>query len=253
MSAPREPIDRLVAVADDAARCGARRPSMSTISFCARLVSWNSSTRMCLKRCGSVEHIRRALEQSHGEQQQVVEVHGRGGEEPLLVFLVDVGDAPLEDRAGPLGVGGGAGQLVLGRRDGGVDAAGGKLLGVEVQSRRMCSTRSPAVGVVVDGEGLAVPEPVGVRAAGCARRRRGTSRPTCARRRRRSAPRPGARISSAALLVKVMARISHGRDVAGGDQMGDAVGEHPRLARPRPRHHQQRAAAVDARHGAGDR
>ena len=33
--------------------------------------------------------------------------------------------------------------------------------------------------------------------------------------------------------------------VAGGDEMGDAVGEHPRLARPRPRHHQQRGAPVD--------
>ncbi len=35
------------------------------------------------------------------------------------------------------------------------------------------------------------------------------------------------------------------RGVAGGDEMGDAVGKDPGLARSRPRHHQQGAAPVD--------
>ena len=54
------------------------------------------------------------------------------------------------------------------------------------------------------------------------------------------------RISAAALLVNVIARIFERRDAL-VDQMGDAVGEHPRLARAGPRHHQQRPVLVDDR------
>ena len=54
-------------------------------------------------------------------------------------------------------------------------------------------------------------------------------------------------ISSAALLVKVMARISNGETPSSLDEVGDAVGEHPGLARAGPGHHQQRPLAVGDR------
>ena len=49
-------------------------------------------------------------------------------------------------------------------------------------------------------------------------------------------------ISSAALLVKVMARMANGETLPFPDQVGDPVGQDPGLARPRPRHHQDRPA-----------
>ena len=52
------------------------------------------------------------------------------------------------------------------------------------------------------------------------------------------------RISSAALLVKVMARMPQGGGVAGRQQVGDAPGQHPGLARAGAGHDQQRAAPV---------
>ena len=48
------------------------------------------------------------------------------------------------------------------------------------------------------------------------------------------------RISPAALLVKVTARIELGRD-ARSQQVGDASGDHPRLARAGPGQDEQRA------------
>ena len=51
------------------------------------------------------------------------------------------------------------------------------------------------------------------------------------------------RISSAALLVNVMARIRDGCDAL-VDQVGDAVREHPRLARAGAGDDEQRAVAV---------
>ncbi len=53
-----------------------------------------------------------------------------------------------------------------------------------------------------------------------------------------------ARISPAALLVKVMARTSSGRTPAHLDQVGHAVGEHARLARAGAGEDEQRALEV---------
>ncbi len=54
-------------------------------------------------------------------------------------------------------------------------------------------------------------------------------------------------ISPAALLVKVIARISLGLHVALGEQVGDAIGQHARLARPGTGDDQQRSAVVHDR------
>ena len=52
------------------------------------------------------EHVRVLAEQPDGEHEQVVEIHGVGRHQPLLVLRVDLGDLPLENGAapGPLGV-----------------------------------------------------------------------------------------------------------------------------------------------------
>ena len=52
------------------------------------------------------------------------------------------------------------------------------------------------------------------------------------------------RISCAALLVNVIARISPGARAARVDQPRDPVGEHPRLARARAGEHEQRPAGM---------
>ena len=59
------------------------------------------------------------------------------------------------------------------------------------------------------------------------------------------------RISSAALLVKVMARMRNGLTPSLVDQVGDAMGEHPGLARAGPGHHQQRPVGRAPRRRAG--
>ena len=46
-----------------------------------------------------------------------------------------------------------------------------------------------------------------------------------------------------------MARISNGLTPLVADEVGDAVGQHPGLARPGARHHQQRPVGVDDRVG----
>ena len=56
-------------------------------------------------------------------------------------------------------------------------------------------------------------------------------------------------ISSAALLVKVMARISKGETPRSRDEVGDAVGEDPGLARPGAGHDEQRPVVVGDRLG----
>ena len=53
------------------------------------------------------------------------------------------------------------------------------------------------------------------------------------------------RISSAALLVKVMARMRERADAVLVDEVGDAMGEHPRLARAGAGDDEQRTLGVD--------
>ena len=46
-----------------------------------------------------LEHVGAGAEEVDGDHEQVVEVHGAGRVEAVLVLAVDVGDAPLVDRA----------------------------------------------------------------------------------------------------------------------------------------------------------
>ena len=65
-----------------------------------------------------------------------------------------------------------------------------------------------------------------------------------ARARPPTRPSTRSRISCAALLVNVMARISLGRACAAAHEVGDPVGEHARLARAGAGEDQQRSLAV---------
>ena len=65
-----------------------------------------------------------------------------------------------------------------------------------------------------------------------------------ARTRRPTSSSARSRISPAALLVNVIARISFGLARVGGDQVGDPVGQHAGLARPGAGQDQQRPVAV---------
>lgn len=61
----------------------------------------------------AVQDVGFLAEQLDGVAQDVVEVHGTGLEQAVLVLGVDLGDLALEDHLGPLAVGLGAEVVVL--------------------------------------------------------------------------------------------------------------------------------------------
>ena len=127
-----------------------------------------------------------------------------------LVLAVDVGDLALEDHVGPLGVRVDAEVVVLGRARWRRARRGAGTAWVEVEVADDVAGEPDGVGLVVDRERLTGSRACRRRAAGCARRPSGTSTPTSSGPPARRARRPACFISSAALLVKVMARISNG-------------------------------------------
>ena len=133
----------------------------------------------------------------------------------------------------------GVDQLVLQVGDLGGEPAGRVALGVEVQLAADQLHQPLGVGGVVDREGRLEAERARARPAGCARRRSGTSSPT--------SPGPVADERGHALPHLAGGLVGEGdrQDLARmhlprGQQVGDAVGEHPGLARAGPGHDQQR-------------
>ena len=108
------------------------------------------------------------------------------------------------------------------------------------------------VVVVVDGEAAGEAEPPRPRAGGSRRpaewkvETHDAARPPRVRVARAASP-SRSRISPAALLVKVTARIDQGAHAHRLHQVGDAVDDDPGLARARAGEDQQRAVAVDDR------
>ena len=166
-----------------------------------------------------------------GDHEQVVEVHCRGLEHPLLVQPVHVGD-PLVIGAAPLG---GEGlevdELVLGVRDRGADALRRELLRVEVEVPHAHLDEAPGIGVVVDREGRAVSEHRGV-----------ASQHPNARAVEGGHPHPASHPAADEVLDPLLHLVGglvgerDRQDLVRGhapvtDEMGDAVGEHPGLAR----------------------
>ena len=193
------------------------------------------------------QHVRVALEQVDRDHEQIVEVHGAGGQEPLLIVAVDLGDPLFLDVHRPGRVGLEVDQLVLGVANGGVHGSRRKALGVEVEVAQHVAGEPHGVGLVVDRERGAVAQLVGVATqdahAGGVKGRH---------------PHPlGHRADQGgdALAHLVGRLVGEGdgeqperRHVARRDQVGDASGEHPGLARAGAGDHQQRTVAVQ--HGA---
>ena len=189
------------------------------------------------------EDVGVGLQQLHGHHQQVVEVHGVGVLQPPLVLAERVADAPFEDRARPFGVGIGIDELVLGRAERGVDRGGRESLRVDVEIAQHVVGQADGVGLVVDGERRRVPESVGV-AAEDAHARRVERRHPHLRRHRSDEP------GDATLhLVGRLVGERDGEDGEGGHaqlahQIGDAIGQDARLARPGAGNNEQRSALV---------
>ena len=92
-----EPVDRLVAVADDAdvAVRLAEQEDELVLDRVGVLVLVDEHVLEAL--LVVLEHVGVALEELDGVAEQVVEVHGPGPQQAGLVLAVDVGDLALED------------------------------------------------------------------------------------------------------------------------------------------------------------
>ena len=190
-----------------------------------------------------LEHREVGLEDVDGDHEQVVEVHGAGREQPLLVLAIDVGDLALVGAVRLVFVRLEVDQLVLGARDHRVHGAGREALGVEPEVAQDIAREPDRVGLVVDRERTAVPE-LG---------RLATQDPHAGRVERRHPHLLGDRSHQGGdpLLHLVGRFVSEGdgedlerRHAGLGDEPGDPVGEHAGLARSGPGNDQQGAIAV---------
>ena len=105
------------------------------------------------------------------------------------------------------------------------------------------SIEATRVGVVVDREGRAVPEPVGVRAQDAQAGRVEGRDPHLLGGRADQVGHAGAHLARR-LVGEGDGQDSPGRRVPGGEQVGDTAGQHARLARAGPGDDQERSAAV---------
>ena len=126
-------------------------------------------------------------------------------------------------------------------------AAGREALGVDPELVEAALDQPPRVGLVVDRELARVAEPRAASARSIRAQAAWKVITHIARTRRPTSSSARSRISPAALLVNVIARISFGCARVGGDQVGDPVGEHAGLARAGAGQDQQRPVAVGDR------
>jgi hypothetical protein len=136
-------------------------------------------------------------------------------------------------------------QLVLPQADLAVHRPRGKALGIQPQIADDVARQALGIGLVVDAEVARVPEHLGVRAQDAHARRVERAHP------HRFHHWPHQRGHAVLHLVGGLVG-ERDREDRGGrhpvvHQVGDAVGEHPGLARTRAGHHQQRPAAVHHR------
>ena len=191
MSAPRQRVDRTGRRRRRRTRCGARRRAASTMRYCAWFVSWYSSTSRCVERAlPALAHVVEALEQVDRAHEHVVEVH--------RVRLRAAGARrarrrrPRSGRRSCRPARGTRARRRAGssrRRCASGCRAAGSASGRGRAPRGTTLTSAHLVGLVVDREVRAVARGDRPRAAGCDRRRRGTSAPTCRATARRAARR----------------------------------------------------------------
>ena len=191
-------------------------------------------------------HVVAGLQQVGRDHEQVVEVERVGGQQSLLVLRVDVGDALAE------GVGPAAGvlaerlevdQLGLGLADDTLHRPGRQALLVEAELGRDHLDEAARVGVVVDGEGRAVAEPVGVRAQDAQAGGVEGRDPHLLGRRADQVGDAGAHLARR-LVGERDGEDAPRRCVARGQKVGDAPRQHARLARAGPGDDQERSTPV---------
>ena len=106
----------------------------------------------------AVAHLLVQLEEVHGAEEQVVEVHRVGRVEALLVQVVDVGRGLLEESGHLQAIGLGVQKRVLRIRDLAADPARGEALGVDVELVDAGLHEPERVPLVVDREAARVAE-----------------------------------------------------------------------------------------------
>jgi len=189
-------------------------------------------------------HVREELEQRDREHDQVVEVHRPGLGKPPLVGRVRLGERLLQVGAGPVRRGLVVDQLVLHRAHLRGERARRVALGVEVELPADQRHEPLGVGLVVDGEAAGEPQPLRLPAQDA---HTGAVEGHHPHRLRARADEPlDALLHLPGGLVGERDREDLARvHVTLGEQVGDAVGEHPRLAGPGTGDDEQRRALVE--------
>ncbi len=186
------------------------------------------------------------LQQVHRGHDQVVEVERVGRLQPLLVLAVGVGVDLLVVGLGPCGGGLVVDQFVLAVRHPVHHLTNRVTLGVDLGVAQHQRHQPLGVGVVVDRERAADPEPVDVGPQDAHARRVEGGDPhqlgPVAHQFDHPVPHLGGR-----LVGERDRQDRTGMDVAEAHQVRDPPGQHPRLARPRAGHHQHRRARVQHR------
>jgi hypothetical protein len=184
------------------------------------------------------EHRGIAAEELDSEQEQVAEVERFCVRENLLIFGVDIHREFVVEVDRVLGRTSGQEAVVLPLIDAPAVAFGVVLFGVEVQSLQRLLHDPDRVRVVVDHEASGTTEMTDVPPQNSH-----TGRVEGAEPESRGVSTEGL-LDPLAHLVCGLVGKGHGEDVFAGnpavpDQVGDAMGEYPGLARPRPRQHEQ--------------
>ena len=194
------------------------------------------------------QHVGVLADQPHRVGQQIVEVHGAGPLEPSLVLPVDVGQLALEDDPRPRRVRLDVEALVLGRADRGVHRPGREALGVEVEVADHITGQPHGIGLVVDGERRRVAEQLAVAAQDADAGRVEGGHPHLLGHRAHQGGHAVLHLVGG-LVGERDGQDLERRDAPLADEEGDAVGEHPGLARPRSGDDQQRPLVVRDRLG----
>ena len=244
-----EGVDRLIGVADDAqlsgGHAGRRGRHQLADQRVLRVVGVLVLVDQHVPEPAPVVlgDIRQPLQQRHRLHDQVIEVERVGRAQPRLVDRVDLGDLPLVPQRRALHGVVGREQLVLEVRDLGGDGPRRELLRIQLEIAGDEPDQAARVVGVVDGEGAAHPEVLGLPAQDPHAHRVERGHP------HRVGPAPDQRIDPGLHLGRGLVGERDRHDLAGvhvplGQQPADAVGEHARLPRTRSRDDQQRRARV---------
>ena len=236
-------IDGLVGVADhgDVAMLLGQQPGYGVLDDVGVLELVDEQMQVAsLVVLGGIGKVRQQL---MGLHQQVVKIHGLGEAQPGLVAAIDPGDDLFIVRADAGGELLGVLHLALGAGDGGEDGPGRVSARVQVQVQEGLLHQGHLVFVVVDVEVAVQPKmhPVAAQDGGAPGVERAEGKLGGSRAQQLVEP--------LSHLLGRLVRERHGHDAPGvdahfPDQIGDAVGDDPRLAGTGPGEDQQRPLDV---------